>query len=294
MNRNAFALSIAAILSVWLPKSAAAQEGAGIEFVELPPAVAQCVQQCVSPKARAAAGEAVVLARRLAQLEKKYEELSKSVGLLAKRKGPNVSAELAGIRADIKRLREDLVVLTKVTEDEFLRTGIALYGLNESLDKVQEKLAKMDERLAALEKKSGLKLDIQTGFLVLWSTDGSRYTGAPLGARLKLNLTDTIDVNIDALALFAVSDQPLGTSVRGGLTFDLSKVMAIEVGVASTWVSYNSQLKAKSAFVTGDVGLTFRYGMAFASANLLLGSEFDSGKPAFALGGAVMVGLEFP
>lgn len=294
MTRKAFALGITAILSAWLPTPAAAQEAAGVEFVELPPAVAQCVKQCVSPKARAAAEEAVTLARRLATLEKKYAELSKSVGLLAKRKGPNVSAELAGIRADIKKLREDLVALTQVTEDEFLRTGIALYDLSESLGKVQEKLAKMDERLAALEKKSGLKLDIQTGFLVLWATDGSRYTGAPLGARLKLNLTDTVDVNVDALALFSFGEQPLGTSVRGGLTFDLSSAMAIEAGVAATWVSYDSQLKAKSAFVTGDVGLTFRYGMAFATASLLLGSEFDSGRPAFAIGGAATVGLEFP
>jgi hypothetical protein len=294
MTRNAFALGITAILSAWLPTTAAAQEGAGIEYVELPPIVAQCVKQCVSPQARAAASEAVVLARRLADLEKKYAELSKKVGLLAKKRSPDVSGELAGIRADIKKLREDLEALTKVTEDEFLRTGIALYDLNQSLGQVQEKLAKMDERLAALEKKSGLKIDIQTGFLVLWSTDGTRYTGAPLGARLKLNLTDSVDVNIDALTLLSISKEPVGTSVRGGLTFDLNKVMAIEAGVSGSWVSINSQLKAKSAFVTGDVGLTFRYGMAFATADLLLGSEFDSGRPAFAIGGAVLVGLEFP
>lgn len=294
MNRNAFALAITATLSAWLPTTAAAQEASGIEYVELPPAIAQCVTQCVTAEARATAQDAVALARRLASLEKKYAELSKKVGLLARRRSPDVSGELAAVRADIRKLREDLEALTRVTEDEFLRTGIALYDLNESVARVNEKLAAMDGRLAALEKKSGVKLDVQTGFLVLWATDGSRYTGAPLGARLKLNLTDTVDVNVDALALLSISSEPMGTSVRGGLTFDLSKLMAIEAGVSGSWVSINSQLKARSAFVTGDVGLTFRYGMAFATASLYLGSEFDSGRPAFAIGGAALVGLEFP
>ncbi len=294
MKRTVTAISTFVVLMAWRPLVANAQSSPGIEYVELPPAVAACVAQCTSPVARAAAVDATAVAKRLGDLERRYKDLSRKVGLLRQRDAA-VTAELAAIREDIRVLRESLEILTKVTEDEFLRTGIALYGLNEGLREVRSQLAAMDTRLSALERKNGgLKIGPFAGFLVLWSTDGTLYTGMPLGARLKFNLTDSVDVNVDAAALLSINDEPVGTSVRGGLTFDLTPNWAIEAGIGSSWVGFNSQLKARSAFVTGDVGATFRYSRFTATASVLAGAEFDSNRPAFALGGNVLLGVEFP
>lgn len=286
--------SVVVIMMAGWPQAAGAQENTGIEYVELPPTIAACVARCTSPVARAAATEATDVSRRLGDLERRYRTLASRVGLLRQRDAA-VTTELAAMRADIDRLRRSLETLTRVTEDEFLRTGIALYDLNEALAGVRGQLSEMDNRISALERKDGgVKIGPTAGFLVLWSTDGTLYTGMPLGARLKLSLTDSVDVNVDAAALLSISDEPLGTSVRGGLTFDLNPNWAIEAGLGSAWVGYNSQLKARSAFVTGDVGATFRYSRFTATASVFAGAEFDSNSPAFALGGNVLLGVEFP
>ncbi len=294
MKRTVIAISAFVVLMAWRPLVANAQSSASVEYVELPPAVAACVARCTSPVAVAAATEATDVSRRLGNLERRYRDLSRKVGLLRQR-DTAVTAELAAIREDIRLLRESLETLTRVTEDEFLRTGIALYGLNEGLSEVRGRLADMDTRISALERKNGgLKIGPYAGFLVLWSTDGTLYTGLPAGARLKFNLTDSVDVNVDAAALVSFNDEPLGSSVRGGLTFDLTPSWAIEAGIGSSWVGYNSQLEARAAFVTGDVGATFRYSRFTATASVLAGAEFDSDRPAFALGGNILLGVEFP
>jgi len=294
MKSIATASAVVIIAMVGWSKTANAQQDPGVEYVDLPPDVAACVSQCTSSAARAAASDATLLAKRLGDLERRYNELASQVGLIRAGKG-NATGEMAAIRKNIRQLRERLETLVSVTEDEFLRTGIALYGLNESLEGIRGQLAEMDTRIGDLERKNGgVKIGPAAGFLVLYSTDGTLYTGMPVGARLKLNLTDSVDVNIDAAILLSFGKEPVGSSVRGGLTFDLNPHWAIEAGLGTSWVGYNSQLKAHSAFATGDVGVTFRYSRFLATASALVGSEFDSGRPAFALGGNVLLGVEFP
>lgn len=294
MKRTVTAIIAVIILMAWRPEVANAQQpDPGIEYVELPPAIAACVAKCKSPAARAAATEAVDTAKRLGALEKRYAELAGQIGALRGRNA-STTAQLVVIREDIRKLRESLQTLTTVTEDEFLRTGIALYGLNESLAGVNKRLDAMDSRLSALERKGNpFKLSPLAGGLVLWSTDGTLYTGFPVGARLKLNLTDSIDLNVDGAALLSISKEPFGSAVRGGLTFGLTPNWAVETGLGTSWVGYNSQLKARSAFLTGDVGITFRISRFWIAASVLAGAEFDKGSPAFALGGNALLGVEF-
>jgi len=258
----------------------------------LPPEAVECLANCVDVPVRTDDGRIASLVKRVATLEGQVAELQKQIGLLGKKKpGADKDAIMASVRTQIKKLRAELDErinqLNRATAKDYVELAQQLYVLT-------EKVGDIDSRLGVLERKGGVQIGPQAGFLVLHSTDGTTYTGFPLGARLTLNLTDAWDVDFDANALLSNSESPIGTQVRGGLSWTATEWLKFEAGIGSSWVGYNAQLKAKSVFVTGDVGAVVSYKLLQAGVSGLLGSEFDSGSPAFAFGGQVMLRVQFP
>jgi len=284
---------VSAVLATAAADKAWAQSGSGVEFVQLSPSMTECVKQCLPSPTAPADIQAKALTKRLAVLEKKLAQLKGQVGLLAKKKAD--AADVSALKGEIAQIRERLETLTRKVAEDVVDLGNRDAALEARLTALTESTAGMNARLAAVEAKSaGVKLDVGAGFIGLWATDGLSYTGIPVTARLKLNLNESVDVNIDAGLLVSFGHQPMGTSVRGGLTFDLNDKWAIEAGLSGDWVGFDNQMKAKAAFVTADGGITFRYGMLRATANVIIGSKFQGQKaPCFALGGAATVGIVF-
>ena len=274
-------------------RPAFAQKGPSAKALELRPEIAQCVNDCLLPATAPADDQTAVLAMNLAKLTRQLADLQKQVGLLASKKAD--PAAMAALRSEIRKIDERLETLTKAAAKDAVDLGLRDEALEKSLKELTELSAALTARVAVLEKKGGgVHVGLGAGFEGFWATNHLSYTGLPVVARLKLNLTDSVDVDIDAGGVFSFSHNPVGTIVRGGLSFDLNDKFAIETGLSGHFVGYNNQMLAKAAFVMADGGVAFRYGLFQATARVLLGSEFDSHKPAFALGGALTAGVMLP
>ncbi|MFA6603582.1 MAG: hypothetical protein WCT10_01915 [Patescibacteria group bacterium] len=288
MKKVSTLVACAAVLA-WAGKVSADESNTLSEFrMVLPPEAARCLAGCTATAKVRADDRIASLARRVTVLEDQISGLRKQVGLLGKKKpGADQNAIAASVRTEIARLRGELDRLNQATAKDYVELAQQLYAL-------MERIREIDSRLNVMERKGGVKIGPQGGFLVLRSSDGTTYTGLPVGTRLTLNLTDSWDIDFDANALVSGGNARVGTQVRGGLSWTANDWFAIEGGVGSSWVGYDNQLKAKSAFVTGDFGLVFSHKLVQVGVSGRLGSEFDSGCPAFAFGSQVLLRLELP
>ncbi len=273
-----------------------------------PPELAQCVTACAAqvkceqkpvtcPAGLAARNDGRVkqLESRLAELKQKVAKLEKQVGLLAKRDA-TLEKQLTEARAETAKVHEELLVKYRLLLKDIVDLGAKDAVLEEKIAEMQGTVTKLNERLDSLESRlSPVQFGPRLGFLWLNSLDGTRYTAMPVGARLTLRMTDLVDLNVDGNLLVSFTkDRPLGSQVRGSVGFNFTDWFKLEGGVSATWAGYNSQLKAKSAFVMGDVTVDFQYKCVYAGASFLIGSEFDRGSPAFAYGTMLNLGLRFP
>ena len=291
--KKVITLVACAVALAWAGNASAEENATLSEFrMVLPADAAACLANCVDTPVQTDDGRIASLIARVTELEKKVADLRKQVGLLGKKKsGADQHAIMAAVRVELERVRGELDdridQLNRATAKDYVELAQSLYVLT-------EKVSGIEGRLSLIEGRGGVKIGPQAGFLVLHSTDGTTYSGFPLGARLTLNLTDAWDVDFDATALLSAGESPIGTQVRGGLGWSANEWFKLEAGIGSSWVGYNAQLKAKSVFVTGDVGAVFSYKLLQAGVSGFLGSEFDCGSPAFAFGGQVMLRLMFP
>jgi uncharacterized coiled-coil protein SlyX len=225
---------------------------------------------------------------KIANHERRIKELEGKVGALGD-KVADLSQQIADLKEQLRKLREDLGKLTervtaleKVVGD--LKTDVA--GLKTRTDG-------LETRVSALEQKSTVKLSARAGFLVLPALDGSTYSGFSIGPRLTLNLTDKTWLAVDTNLLLAVNDRPFGMNVRGGIGYDFHPNWYVTGGFGTSWVNYDSSLKARAAYLTPDIGLGFRKSWFDASLNVMAGPKFEHGNATFAIGGGLFLGATF-
>ncbi len=273
-----------------------------------PPELAQCISACAAqvkceakpvtcPAGLAARNDGKVkrLEGRVTELTKKVEKLEKQIGLLAKRDG-DLEKQLADTKAELDKVHQELLAKYRLLLEDVVKLGAKDAVLEEKINEMQGTLTKLDARLSSLERRlTPVQFGPRLGFLWLNSLDGTRYTAMPVGVRLTLTMTDLVDLNVDGDLLVSFThDRPLGSRVRGSVGFNFTDWFKLEGGASATWAGYNDQLKAKSAFVMADATVDFQYKCVYAGASFLIGSEFDRGRPAFAYGTVLNLGLRFP
>lgn len=293
--------------------------------VALPPELASCVSACMSgtsprpadhapcasvtdsgtrTRIESLATEVARIRRevnghagRLANHERRLRELEGQIGLLSRRTATlesDVTAlreEIAGIRRAVASLQSAYELVIRDYVDLSVRVGV----LEEQFRTLTGRVDGLDGRMTSLESRmTSTRVGVGAGFMVLGATDGTVYTGLPVLARLTLQFTPSTFVSVSGGPVFSGGPSPVGGMVRGGLGFDVHPNWSIETGASSTWVGYNSQLDARSMFLMGDVGPTFRYRWFSANASVMAGAEFDQGSPAPAFGGLLTLRGEWP
>lgn len=293
----------AIIVSLFVSVPALAQDN-GKLYIKLPPSLMQCLAACqvqalecaptdqVAARSGSDCTQAKATATKKAirkgpTLWKRYQNVSRQLSLLES----STKEALDEHRADIDALKEELEELQGQLEE----LGAGFTDLAAAHQALSDEVGKALDRLTAVESRmTVLTVGPTVGGLGLWSSDGSTFTSFSAGVRADFRFRPETHLVLESGLLMAASEQPFGATVRAGLGFDLSHGLAIETGVSGVFASLDSQLLAKSIFVTPDVGLGYRMDCGFhAELRFLVGAEFDASDPGFALGGQLTAGWAF-
>jgi hypothetical protein len=294
--------------------------------VTLPPDLAACVRACTAPGAstepsshascngvdETARGRISAMAGRISAIrrlvdqhsssiadhERRIGELERQVGLLGTRTS-DLEAEVGRHREAIAALRRDIASLERRYElvvRDYVDLAVRVGVLEEKFEDLQGEVSRLSTRVTALENAlRPVRFGPFAGFIGAWSTDGTSYTGIPIGARLALQLTAHDSVLIDGGASFAAGTNPVSTYVRGAYARSLHPMWGIETGLGGYWLGLNDQVEAKSNLVLADVNVTFTpHRVVNIYAGPMIGAEFDQGSPAFAGGFRLGLGVLLP
>ena len=292
--------------------------------VTIDPALAQCIINCKAeaakkPAARKGGGKKA--AKPVVKEEPKAEapardprvdKLADDVARLNRE-----TAEHDEIKAEIKRNEERRI---KDNYDTRVKAATDHVRQQNQLDDHKKRLDDHDSQLAKLKADAATlygmydkynpfsaRVGLSPGVLTLKSLDGTSYTGVSLSATLTLSLRNWAEAFGEGGFIGAVSDRPLSARARGGVNvFPLSwtkipgiKDVGVQAALSINMLEVGERLKARSAFIMGELGPHFRLvlierWLAFsAGLNLMGGLEFDQGHPAPAVGFAGHVAVEF-
>lgn len=229
----------------------------------------------------------------IADHERRIRSLEDQIGLLSRRVS-DLERQAREEREAIAALQRDLATLRSDYERAIGELGRRVTDLETSFTALSRSVSTLETRVSGIESRMvSVRIGVRSGFLVLGSTDGTVYTGVPVLANLTLQFTPSTFASVSGGALFSGGSSPVGAYGRLGLGFDLHPNWALETGVSTAWVGYNSTLHASSMFLMGDVGPTFRYKWFSANASIMAGAEFDR-STAFAFGGIGTIRAEWP
>jgi hypothetical protein len=224
------------------------------------------------------------LAGKLKAINARIDELSNRVGVLGD--GPDTSS----VAGQLEKLRGELGdVQRQIGEFESKFAGKMELGVLS--DEVRRALADIEDLKNVM---SPVKFGPIGGVLIVHSTDGTNYAGGLLGVRLGLHLTSDLLVQVDGYGTVSGGNDPFGLGGRLGLGYRFNDTLGMELGLGGAFIGYDEHLRASLAFLAVDVGPTVRYKAVSVSGKLLLGTELDKGKSAFAIGGVVLLGIELP
>jgi len=210
----------------------------------------------------------------------------------------------AALRKDIDDLRAQLLGLENdddgvdmATQEELdaLRQELEQLGLREAANEAARDVTQLEDnrelkvildRLNALEANiDPFEYGVYLAPNLVLATGGNRYSGIALTNQFTLRVSPEWDVIGEVSPIFAVSKAPFGTQARGAVGYRVKNTVRLELGLSSTWVEYNDQVKAKAMFLAGDLGLRYRAENGFSIlGGLGVGSAFiadESSKLAF-------------
>jgi hypothetical protein len=298
--KHAITTMIVGLAFLLSAQSARAGEPGDTTLTFSDPATATCVQQCIAgtseclkPPAPKAAPKKVVKRKRK-RIRRKRVRRPSCCQIL--------KAEIAKIKVEISSLESSVGILNKKDAEHDKRLAWVdqqLVYLNKwplRVVKLEQEVREMKKRLEKLNRfEPAIRLSPALGFAIFHSLDGTIYSGGLAGVRIATSLSASVELGVEPLAAFSVSDRPFGTMVRGYLAYHgLTSRFSGEVGFSGAWLGLNNQAEAKALFVTGDVGVTaVLYKGLWLSLRVHAGVEADKGRPSFAVGGIGVLGYEF-
>jgi len=241
------------------------------------------------------------LQNRLAGYERRIAQLESRLGGLSDR-DPELDAELDRLRELVGQVNVRLDALMQMQAD-LNEVSQRVGGLQEDNERMQRELEEGRARVARLEaqinevaRRNGVvQISPSGGFVGIYSLDGSYYTGGLAGMRVSLRVNRRLGVFAEPMVTAAVNEYPLGSVIRGGLMVYLTDWVLLETAVSGMWVGFDSQLDAKAAYLTGDVGVLFRpIDWLELGLTLNVGVELDYCNPAAAFGGEAMLRFNIP
>ena len=271
-------------------------------WIKLPKELTQCIAACQKSLAECAPDEAaakvaettctrqraqkaVASAKVQRQLRRKITRINRRLAVLeaSETERRAADAELVEMRGELEKLTEQLEEI-----------GAGVVDLAASHKVLLEETGGVLDRVKAIEDKMvTLGIGPTVGGVFLWSSDGTTYSAASVGAKVSFRFRPGVYLVLEPSLLAAVQKKALGAQFRGGLGYTVFDHVDIEAGLSGTFGSLNNRLLAKSIFLSGDVGVGCRFGGFHAGAKLLLGMELDQDKPEFAIGGQVTAGWSF-
>ncbi len=256
---------------------------------KMPPPAKRRIRAAVAT-AKSLTAAAAKKTDEIAALKRRVGKLEDSSGLLGR--GADDSA-LDTLRAEVARSEKDLKVLKQQLEDLNREYGL----MHDEITDVTNLYVELKEdvnRLNDLEKKMPYaRLSARLGYFGLVSSDGTTFGGLTLGPRLSLQLAERTAFTLDTAAAMSFTRTPFGSHLRVGIEHEVAKkFLALTGGLSSTFAAYDDRLRAKSAFLMGDVGYDMLgYDPIIISMGLFAGTELDQDSPSFAYGGMMCVGV---
>lgn len=291
--------AIAVLFAVFSTSTASAGENI---WIELPREFTQCIAACQKASSQCAPDESTAKVVQSTCTRKKARKAVASAKVQRKlrRKITRINRRLAALEAsetarrdadaELEKMRGELTALTMQLEE----IGAGVVGLAASHKVLLEEAGGVLDRVGAIEEKMvTLEIGPTVGGVFLWSSDGTTYSAASVGAKVSFRFRPGVYLVLEPSILLAVNDQPLGVQFRGGLGYSVVDHIDFEAGLGGIFGSLDSNLLAKSVFINGDIGVGARFGGFYAGAKLFLGAEFDAGSPSFSIGGQVTAGWLF-
>ncbi|MFH1046812.1 MAG: hypothetical protein V1738_00775 [Patescibacteria group bacterium] len=272
---------------------------------------ANCIRQCLDQQSPADCQRARQGARdswrrllaRLSSYESRIAVLEGRVGGLADRDA-ELGQELEELRGQVAQLNVRMDAVAQLIGDiEAVqhRLGSLEEGQDRQdteLEDLRSRVTTLEERIEHTRRRDGVvQLGITGGFVGIFALDGSSFYGAPVGLRISLRVNRLIGVFVEPMITLAVHQYWIGTTIRGGLQFEfLNGQFMLETAVSGMWVGLDSQLDAIAAYITGDVGVTWRPRIDWVEFSLAFnaGIELDQCDPAAAFGGTASVRFNIP